>query len=55
MSLSLPVVVKDFKAIDIQDTNDGVFPMDCGVIGLDLNNIIDAGDDPTKEAFVYCL
>lgn len=51
----LPVVVKDFKAIDIQDTNDSVSPVDCGVIVLDLNNVIDASNDPTKKAFVYGL
>lgn len=52
---SLPVVVKDFKAVDIQYTNNSVFPMDRGVIVLDLDNVIDASYNPTKKAFVYCL
>lgn len=52
---SLPVIVKDFKAIDIQDTDNSVFPMDGGIIVLDLDNIIDASNNPTKKAFIYCL
>lgn len=52
---SLPVVVKDFKAVDIQYTNNSVFPMNRGVIVLDLNDVIDASYYPTKKTFVYCL
>ena len=52
---SLPVVVEDFKAIDLQDTNNSVLPMDGGVWVLDLNNIIDAGNNPTEKALVYGL
>lgn len=52
---SLPVVVEDFKAIDIQDTNNSVLAMDGGVWVLDRNNIIDAGDNPTEKALVYGL
>lgn len=52
---SLPVVVKDFKAVDIQYANNSVFPMDRGVIVLDLDDVIDASYNPTKKAFVYCL
>lgn len=52
---SLPVVVKDFKAVDIQYTNNSVFPMNRGVIVLDLNDVIDASYNPTKKTFVYCL
>lgn len=51
----LPVVVEDFKAIDIQDTNNSVLAMDGGVWVLDRNNIIDAGDNPTEKALVYGL
>lgn len=52
---SLPVVFKDFKAVDIQYTNNSVFPMDRGVIVLDLDDVIDASYNPTKKTFVYCL
>lgn len=52
---SLPIVFKDFKAVDIQYTNNSVFPMDRGVIVLDLDDVIDASYNPTKKTFVYCL
>lgn len=52
---SLPVVFKDFKAVDIQYTNNSVFPMDRGVIVLDFDDVIDASYNPTKKTFVYCL
>ena len=51
----LPVVVEDFKAVDIQDTNNSVLPVDGGVRVLDLNNIIDARNNPTKKALIYGL
>lgn len=51
----LPVVVEDFKAVDIQDTYNRVLPVDGGVRVLDLNNIIDARNNPTKKALIYGL
>lgn len=50
-----PVIVKYFKAVDIQDANDCVFPMYCSVIVLHFNHIIDVCHNPTKEALVYSL
>lgn len=48
----LPIGVEDFKAIDVQDTDDGVLPVDSGIIIFDRNDLVDAGHDPAEKPLV---
>jgi len=48
----IPVVVKDLKAIDIEDTDDRVFPGEFHTRRLWVNGFVDALDDPGKHAVI---
>lgn len=47
-----PVVVKDFKAVDIQDADDGVFPMKQWVVVFYFNDTVDAANDPAEKSLI---
>lgn len=50
-----PVVLKDLKAIDVQNSNDRVFPMNPGIIVFHLNDIIDSSNNPTEKPLINGL
>lgn len=50
-----PVVVKDLKAVDIQHTNDCVFPMKHWVVVFHRNDTVDAANNPAKKPLVEGL
>lgn len=50
-----PVVVKDLKAVDIQHANDGVLAMKQRVVVFDLDDTVDAADDPAEQSFIQSL
>lgn len=50
-----PVIVKYLEAIDIQDPNDCVLAMHCGVVVLHLDDIVDVCHNPAEETLVNGL
>lgn len=50
-----PVIVKYLKAINIQDPNDCVLAMHCGVVVLHLDDIVDVCHNPAEETLVNGL
>lgn len=50
-----PVIVKYLKAIDVQDPNDCVLAMHCGVVVLHLDDIVDVCHNPAEETLVNGL
>lgn len=50
-----PVILKDLKPIDVQDSNDCVLPMNPGVIVFNLNDIIDSSHNPTEKPLINGL
>jgi len=51
----IPVVVEDFKAIDIEDTDDRVFPGEFHTRRLGVDGLVDSLDDPSKHPVIYRL
>lgn len=55
MRQSSPVVVKDLKAVDIQHTDDCVFPMKQRVVVFNFNDSVDVTYDPAEKSLILSL
>lgn len=51
---ALPIVIKYFKAVDIQHTDDSFLPMILHCT-LDFNGAVYLADDPSEETFIHGL
>lgn len=52
---SKPVVLENLKTVDVQHPDDGVLPMDSGIVVLHLDDVIDSSHNPAEQALVHGL
>lgn len=50
-----PVVLENLKAIDVQHPDDGVLPVDSGIVVFHLNDVIDPPHNPAEQALIHGL
>lgn len=50
-----PVVLKNLKTIDVQHPDNGVLPMDPGVVVFHLDDVIDPSHNPAEQTLVHGL
>lgn len=51
----LPVVLKDFEAVDVQHADHRVFTVNIGVVVFHFNNVVNSSHNPTEETFINSL